>query len=123
MFFSNAYAQTVSGAAGGTDSTTALIMQFLPIVAIGLILYFLILRPQQRRVKEQQAMLAAIKKSDTVVTTGGIIAKVKSVQDDELRIEIAPNVDVRIERSAVAYVRNRTDAAPANDTKPAKTGD
>jgi preprotein translocase subunit YajC len=116
FFISDAYAQ--SGAASGADPTTALIMNLAPLLIIGVIFYFLLIRPQQKRMKEQQAMLAAIAKGDTIVTTGGIIGKVKAVQDDELRVEIAPNVDVRIERYAVSTVRNKTTPAAANDSKP-----
>ncbi len=81
--------------------------------------YFLILRPQQKRVKTHQEMIGAIKRGDTVVTAGGLIGKVKGVQDDEVRIELAPNVEVRAVRSTISDVRNKSEPAPANDTKPA----
>jgi preprotein translocase subunit YajC len=122
MFFSDAFAQTTGGAAAaGPDAFTATLVNIFPLIAIGVIFYFLLIRPQQRRMKEMQTMIAGIRKNDVIVTNGGMIGKVKSVADDELRIEIAPNVDIRIERSAVASVRNRTEPAPANDTKPSKS--
>jgi preprotein translocase subunit YajC len=122
FFITDAYAQT-GGAAGGPDGMTAIIMNLLPMVAIVGVFYFLMIRPQQQARKAHMALLASIVKNDTVVTSGGIIGKVKSVADDELRIEIAPNVDIRVERGAISTVRNRTQPAPANDTKPAKTNE
>ena len=64
-------------------------------------------------------MVAALKKNDVIVTSGGLIGKVKSVADDEVRVELAPNVDVRVLRHTIAEVRSKTDPAPANDSKPA----
>ena len=119
FFISDAYAQTAGAAA--PDPTSQMLVQFLPIIAIVILGYFLIIRPSSQRQKAMMTMLASIRKGDTIVSTGGLIGKVKSVADDELRVEIAPNVDIRLERNAVATVRNRTDPAPANDTKPAKS--
>lgn len=123
MFFSDAFAQTSGGAAAGPDTMSMIMQNVLLIGPIVLIFYFLMWRPQQQRQKQFNEMIAGVRKNDVIVTTGGIIGKVKSVADDELRVEIAPNVDIRIERSAVALVRNRTEPAPANDTKPAKTSE
>jgi preprotein translocase subunit YajC len=64
-------------------------------------------------------MLAALKKNDVVVTQGGLIGKVKSVAEDEVRLEFGPNVEIRVVRAAIAEVRSKTDPAPANDSKPA----
>jgi preprotein translocase subunit YajC len=119
FFISDAYAQAAGAA--GPDPGQQMMLQILPIVVIVILGYFLLIRPNSQRMKAQQAMLAGIRKGDTIVTNGGVIGKVKSVADDELRIEIAPNVDVRLERNAVAVVRNRTEPAPANDTKPPKS--
>ena len=123
MFFSDAFAQTPAGGGAGPDALTSTLVNIFPLLAIGLIFYFLLIRPQQRRMKEMQTMIAGVRKNDVIVTNGGVIGKVKSVADDELRVEIAPNVDIRIERSAVANVRNRTEPAPANDTKPSKSSE
>ena len=119
LFISDAYAQ----APGAAPDASAMVVQFLPFIAIIVLAYFLMIRPQQQRMKAQQAMLDGIRKGDTIVTTGGVIGKVKGVADDELRVEITPNVEVRLKRAAVATVRNRTEPAPANDTKPAKSGE
>lgn len=100
-----------TGAEGGM---TAMIVQFLPIIAIIALFYFLILRPQSQRVKQHQAQIAAIKRGDTVVLSSGTIGKVTRVEDAELNVEIAPSVNVRVVKTMVAEVRNRTVAA-AND--------
>jgi preprotein translocase subunit YajC len=112
MFISNAYAQT---AAGG-DPTTGIIMQILPLVLVFVVFYFLLIRPQQQARKRHMEMITQLKKGDVVVTSGGLIGKVKSVQDDEVRLELAPNVDVRVVRGTIAEVRSKTDPAPANDS-------
>ncbi|MEZ6023486.1 MAG: preprotein translocase subunit YajC [Hyphomonadaceae bacterium] len=113
MFISNAYAQ----AAGAPDATTGLIMQIAPLALIVVVFYFLLIRPQQQARKRHMEMIAALKKNDVVVTSGGLIGKVKSVQEDEVRLELAPNVDVRVVRGTIAEVRSKTDPAPANDSK------
>lgn len=101
----------MSGAEGGM---TAAIVQFLPIIAIIVLFYFLILRPQSQRMKQHQATISAIKRGDTVVLSSGMIGKVTRVEDAELNVEIAPSVNVRVVKSMVAEVRNRT-AIAAND--------
>jgi preprotein translocase subunit YajC len=112
MFISNAYAQTAAGA----DPTTAIAMQILPLVLIFVVFYFLLIRPQQAARKRHMEMIGNLKKGDVVVTSGGMIGKVKSVADDEVRVELAPNVDVRVVRGTIAEVRSKTDPAPANDS-------
>ena len=100
-FITPAYAQT-AGAPGGVD----LVMQLAPFGIILIIMYFLILRPQQQRAKEHAAMIANVRRGDTVVTNGGLIGKVtKATDDSEIEIEIAPNVKIRQSRSALAEVR------------------
>jgi preprotein translocase, YajC subunit len=95
---------------------TALIVQFLPIVAIFILFYFLLIRPQQKRAKEHQAAISAVKRGDTVVLSSGLIGKVTRVEDAEVNLEIAPSVNVRVVKGMIAEVRNRT-AIAANDTK------
>nr|WP_170153182.1 preprotein translocase subunit YajC [Roseiarcus fermentans] len=104
MFISEAYAQTASAISlGGINDT---VVQLVPIVAMIAIVYFVLWRPQQRRAKEQRAMIQAAKRGDTVVTSGGLIGKIsKSVDDNEVELEIAPNVKVRLARSGIAEVR------------------
>ncbi|MBU6406229.1 MAG: preprotein translocase subunit YajC [Alphaproteobacteria bacterium] len=83
--------------------------------------YFLLIRPQLRRQKAMQEMLAGLKRGDTVVTSGGLIGKIRSVTDDEVRLELAQNVEVRVVRGMIADVRNKTEPTPANDSKAEKS--
>jgi preprotein translocase subunit YajC len=110
FFITPAYAQA-AGAAGGTD----VLMQMAPFGIILVIMYFLILRPQQQRAKAQLDMIANIRRGDTVVTNGGLIGKVtKAVDDSEIEIEIAANVRVRQSRSAIAEVRAKGEPVKDN---------
>ncbi len=120
MFITPAYAQA-AGSAGGTD----MLMSLLPFVLIFVIMYFLILRPQQKKVKAHAEMVKSVRRGDTVVTTGGLIGKVtKSVDDSEVEFEIAPNVRTRLARSGIAEVRAKgepvKDPAPPAKSSPTK---
>lgn len=99
MFIGNAYADGAAAAPQGGD-----LMQFLPLVALLAVFYFLILRPQQKRVKEQKAMIEALQKGDEVATAGGVLGKVVKVGDDNVAIEIADNVVVQVQKAAVQNV-------------------
>lgn len=93
--------------AGGFD-----FMAFLPLVVIFVIFYFLLIRPQQRKMKSHQALLGAIRRGDRVVTSGGIIGTVtKIISDQELRLEIAEGVEVRIVRSMISDVLSKSGVA------------
>jgi preprotein translocase subunit YajC len=101
------------------------LVQLVPIAAMIAIVYFIILRPQQRRQKEQREMVMAARRGDVVVTSGGLIGKVtKSVDDNEVEFEIAPNVRVRLARSGISEVRAKgepvKDATPPAKSPPAK---
>ncbi|MFK7881187.1 preprotein translocase subunit YajC [Roseobacter sp.] len=86
--------------------------QFVPLILIFAIMYFLLIRPQQKKVKEHQAMVAALRRGDQVVTQGGIVGKVVKVKDDgELELEIADGVKVRVIQSTIATVMSKTDPA------------
>jgi preprotein translocase subunit YajC len=100
MFISPAYAQAAVGGDGN------LLMSLLPFILIFVIMYFLILRPQQKRVKQHQELVKNVRRGDTVVTSGGLVGKVtKVVDDDQIEVEIADNVRVRQMRQMVADVR------------------
>ena len=100
MLITPAYAQ--AGGAGGGD----LLFSLLPFVLIFVVLYFLILRPQQRRVKQHQEMISSLRRGDTVVTSGGLIGRISKIIDErEIQIEIAEGVRVRIARPMIAEVR------------------
>ena len=103
-FITPAFAQAAGGSPGGTD----IIMQMAPFGIILVIMYFLIIRPQQRRAKETANMISGVRRGDTIVTTGGIIGKVTKVTDAaEIEVEIAANVRVRILRQMIAEVRSK----------------
>jgi preprotein translocase subunit YajC len=83
-----------------------MLMSLLPFILIFVIMYFLILRPQQRRVKQHQEMVKNVRRGDTVVTSGGLVGKVtKVVDDDQIEVEIAENVRVRQARQMISDVR------------------
>lgn len=99
MLITPAFAQASGGSSG-------MLMSLLPFVLIFVIMYFLILRPQQRRVKAHQEMVKNVRRGDTVVTSGGLVGKVtKVVDDDQIEVEIADNVRVRQARQMIADVR------------------
>lgn len=117
MFATPAHAQTAApaGAPGGFDAST--LQAFgLPVILI-VLFYFMILRPQQKRMKDHQAMIAAVKRGDTVVLASGIVGKVTKVEDAEVQVEIAPNVNVKVVKSTLSEVRTRSEPAPSNDVK------
>jgi preprotein translocase subunit YajC len=117
LFTTSAFAQAAGGAASA--SSTDMLVQFAPFIAIFAIMYFLILRPQQRRAKDQKALVQGARRGDVVVTSGGLIGKVtKAVDESEVELEIAPNVKVRLARSGIADVRTRGE--PVKET-PAAT--
>ncbi|MDR4305189.1 preprotein translocase subunit YajC [Chelatococcus sambhunathii] len=105
MFVTPAFAQGAPAAApGGAD----FLIQLLPFLLIFVIMYFLILRPQQKRVKEHREMIKNVRRGDTIVTAGGIIAKVVKVTDDsEVQIEIADNVRARLSRAMISEVKTK----------------
>ena len=107
MLVTPAYAPAAGGGAGA-------IAQFIPLILIFVIMYFLILRPQQKRMKEHRAMVEALKRGDQVITQGGLIGKVTDVKDDEVTVELAQGVKVRVVRATIAQVVNKTAPVAAN---------
>ena len=87
----------------------------MPIILIFAIMYFLMIRPQQRKVKEHRAMVEALRRGDQVVTAGGLIGKVTKVDEGktEVEVEIAPNVKVRVVRSTISQVVSKTEPGQA----------
>ena len=87
---------------------------FIPLILVFGIMYFLLIRPQQKAVKEKAAMIAPLRRGDQVITSGGIIGKVSKVKDDnEVEIEIATGVTVRVVRSTISTVLNKTEPTKA----------
>lgn len=112
MFATPAYAQAAGAA--GPGGTAAGILSLAPLVLIFVVFYFLMIRPQQKRMKALQDAVAAVKKGDTVVTAGGLIGKVTKVEEREVEVELATNVRVRAIKATLAEVR-ALGAKPAND--------
>ena len=114
MLISAAYAQG-TGISGIFDNQGALI-QFLPLVLIFVVFYFLLIRPQQRKAKDQKAMLDALRRGDRVVTGGGIIGTVARVENpEEVTVDIADGVRVRVLRSTISSVLAKPDPAAARE--------
>lgn len=88
------------------------IQQFIPLILIFGIMYFLLIRPQQKKMKEHQAMVSGLRRGDQVVTQGGIVGKVVKVKDDgEVEVEVADGVKVRVIQSTIATVLSKTEPA------------
>ncbi|WP_417257571.1 preprotein translocase subunit YajC [Celeribacter sp.] len=106
MFVTPAYAQAAGGAAANP------IMQFAPLILIFAIMYFLMIRPQQKKAKAHQAMIAAVRRGDEVVTAGGMYGKVTKVREDgTLDVEVADGVKVRIVGATLHNVISKTEPA------------
>ena len=99
MFISEAYAQAAGGGSTGAD-----LMTFLPMIAIFVVFYFLLIRPQQKRAKETRAMLDALQKGDEVITAGGIVGKIAKLNEQYATVEIAPNVEISVQRAAISQL-------------------
>ena len=112
MWISPAYAQDASAGTG------AVIMQLLPLILIFAVFYFLLIRPQQKKMKEHRSMLTSLKRNDKVVTGGGILGTITKVRDDndEIEVELAPGMRVTVLRGTISSVLRAPE--PANDTKP-----
>ena len=93
----------------------------VPTILIIGIMYFLMIRPQQKRLKDHQAMIGGIRRGDTVVTGGGIVGKVTKVDEQELQVEIAEGIKVKVLRTTVSEVRSKGEAATSAKTSKVAT--
>ena len=105
----------LAAAAGAGAESPPAWLQFLPLVAMGVIFWLLIIRPQMRRQKEHRAKVAGIKKGDQVVTAGGLLGKVVKVDEHYVDLDLGPNVRVKAVKSTIGDIVPPTGAAPAND--------
>lgn len=116
MFISEAYAQTADAAGAG-----GAFQAFLPLILIFVVFYFLLIRPQQKKMKQHKEMLHAVRRGDKVITGGGIMGTVTKVDNDtELTVEIAKDVKVKVQRGTISAVVNRTEpvgGTAANDSQ------
>lgn len=121
MFISEAFAQAAGGSGGGNA-----FQAFLPLILIFVVFYFLLIRPQQKKIKQHRELLESIRRGDKVVTGGGIIGTVTKVDNEnELTVEIAKDVKVKVQRATISGVVNRTEpvgGAAANDSGQKKGG-
>jgi preprotein translocase subunit YajC len=113
MISSPAFAQAAGAQAGGAS----VFLQFVPLILLFVIFWFLIIRPQQKRLKDHRDMVAAVKRGDDVVTGGGLIGKVTKVTDEEVEVELAPQMRVRVVKTTLSAVTPRGSPQPANDAK------
>ncbi len=97
FFISNAHAQSAGAAGGGLEMLLMMGVFFA-------IMYFMIIRPQQKRAKEHKNMLAALGKGDEIVTGGGLLGKITTIGDNFVEIEVANNTQVKVQRQAIASV-------------------
>jgi len=100
--------------AGGLQSQ---LMSMLPILAMVVLFYFMLIRPQQQRAKQHAAAIGAVKRGDNVVLSNGMLGKVVRVEDAEVGVEIAQGVTVKVVKSMIAEIRAKGEPAPANDPK------
>jgi preprotein translocase subunit YajC len=113
FFVSSAFAQDASSSAGGSS----MYMNFIPLVLIFVVFYFLIIRPQQKKVDQHSSMLKALRKGDRIVTGGGIVGIISKLEgDDYLIVDIADNVRVKVLRSSVGTLLAKTDPLPATES-------
>ena len=106
-------AQTPAG--GAAAGPGGFLLQIAPILAMIVLFYFLLIRPQQRRMKQHREMVSNVKRGDQVVLSSGMIGKVTKVDDAEAHVEIAPGVNVKVVKSMISDVRSRGEPAAAND--------
>ncbi len=99
LLITSAHAQSAPASTPGGD-----LMAFLPMIAIFVVFYFLLIRPQQKRAKETKAMLEALQKGDEVVTAGGVVGRISKLGDQYATVEIAPNVEITVQRAAVSQL-------------------
>ncbi len=99
LLISDAMAQS-----GGGGAPAGGLLQFLPLIAIGVIFYFLLIRPQQKRAKQHREMIAALNRGDEVLTSGGMLGRINEIGTDFVTVEIADSVEIRLQKSSVHQV-------------------
>lgn len=107
-----------AGAGGGL---TTILFQFAPFILIFVVFYFLLIRPQQQRLKKHREMVDSLRRGDEVITSGGFIGKITRVGETEATVELSEGVRVKVVKSTISEVRTRTE--PANDDGPSDSDD
>ena len=104
-------------AAAGSGNIQDVLIQFAPLLAMGVLAYFLLFRPQMQRAKQHREAIGAVKRGDTVVLSSGLIGKVVRVEETEVGLEVAQGVTVKVVKGMIGEVRTRGAPVPANDAK------
>jgi preprotein translocase subunit YajC len=104
VFISEAFAQAAPAATGSADSLFGGFAGMLPILLMFVVLYFVMIRPQMKRQKEHRAMIDALAKGDEVIIAGGVLGRVSKMGDSYLHVEVAPNVEVQVQRASVVQI-------------------
>ena len=104
MFISSAFAQTAPAAAEAGGGLQSSLMSMLPLILMFVVLYFVMIRPQMKKQKEHRAMIDALAKGDEVATGGGLLGKVAKLSETTPSLEVAPGVEIQMQRSAVVQV-------------------
>jgi preprotein translocase subunit YajC len=115
----NGFAYAQAGG-GGFEMLNSLLVPTILIIGI---MYFLMIRPQQKRMKEHREMISALRRGDTVVTSGGILGKVAKVEESEIQVEIADGVRIKVLRSSVSEVRGKGEGGGAQSKTESKSAD
>lgn len=115
MFISPAFAQAAASGTGSAGGSASIIANILPLVLIFVVFYFLLIRPQQKRMKDHKTKIDAVKKNDQVVTGGGLVGKVVRVDDLYVDVELAPGMKVKAVKATLTDVIDPATAKPAND--------
>lgn len=105
LFVQTAHAMGTTGGGAGASDPQQQLFGLLPLVAMFVIFYFLLIRPQQKRAKDQKMMLEALKRGDEVVTSSGMLGRVSNIADDIVTVEVAPEIKIRFQKSAIASVK------------------
>jgi preprotein translocase subunit YajC len=108
LFISNAYAEGAAAPSGGG------IMDFLPLIGLAAVFFFMVLRPQMKRAKEMKIMLAALQKGDEIVTTGGVMGRIVKVGESYISVEVAEGVNLNIQKGAIQTVLPKGTIKSAN---------
>lgn len=106
FFASTAHAMGAAGGAGAEPVSP--LVQFMPLILVAAIFYFLLIRPQQKEAKDRKALIDALKRGDEIVTSGGIYGRVSSIDNDVVTIEVAQNVKIRIKKHGITEVVKKT---------------
>jgi preprotein translocase subunit YajC len=116
VFISTAFAHTAPAAAGGSDMMSSL-TGMLPLVLMFVVLYFVMIRPQMKKQKEHRTMIEAIAKGDEVATAGGLLGRITKLGEAYLTLELAPGVEVQLQRSAIVQVLPKGAISTASTSK------